>query len=90
MFEQARDRVKLVLTDIMMPNMDGPTTIRSLRKIDRSLPIIAASGMADKARILELEAMGVDAFLTKPFTANELLEILYKVLQSRRKRPGEN
>ena len=47
-FAQQRDRVRVVLTDLVMPYLDGSATIRALRKIDSRVKIIAASGLANK------------------------------------------
>src|SRR2546422_6496534 len=48
LYAQHRDQIRLVLTDMMMPVMDGPATIRALRNLDPQIPIIAASGLVAK------------------------------------------
>lgn len=80
LFQKNRERIQLVLTDIMMPHMDGLATIRNLRKLDPSVKIIAASGLTDKTRNVEFEAMGVSSFLAKPYNAVELLDIVHRLL----------
>lgn len=65
----------LVLTDVMMPRLDGFGLLRELRAapITREIPIILLSARAgEEARIEGLEA-GADDYLTKPFSARELL-----------------
>ena len=65
----------LLLTDVMMPEMDGFELLRSLRSNSKTqdLPIILLSARAgEEARIEGLEA-GADDYLTKPFSARELL-----------------
>jgi len=68
-----------VLTDMMMPYMDGPATIRALQKLDPNVKIIASSGLSDNGRMVEA-ASGVSCFLPKPYTAETLLKALAEVL----------
>lgn len=69
---QSRDRVSLVLLDVMMPDQDGLATLRQLRTMSR-VPIIMLSGRREPAdRILGLE-LGADDYLGKPFLPAELV-----------------
>ena len=64
----------LVLTDIMMPEMDGFALLAALRQnpATRSIPVIMLSARAgEEARIDGVDA-GADDYLTKPFSAREL------------------
>jgi hypothetical protein len=79
-FIQNHHAVHLVLVDMMMPFMDGAATIRALRRIDPHVPIIAASGMMVHKHEIETSGCCVQSFLPKPFTAQELLQALAKVL----------
>jgi PAS domain S-box-containing protein len=84
---QHLNEISLCLTDIMMPYMDGPSTIRALHKIKPALKIIAASGLATHS-VLENDEQGyVDAFLQKPFTAEKLLLLIHEVLTGTHKQP---
>ncbi len=70
-----RDPPDLVLTDVMMPNLDGVEMLRAVRAnpATRSLPVIFLSARAgEEARVEGLEA-GADDYLVKPFAARELL-----------------
>ncbi len=76
----ARDAVDLVLLDIMLPDADGLQICRRLRE-DSRLPIILLTALADESdRVLGLE-MGADDYLTKPFSARELLARIRAVLR---------
>ncbi len=75
-----QQEIALVLTDMMMPLMDGPTFIRALRKMNPRIPIIASSGLAEKERALEAEQLGVGNFLAKPITAETLLKMIDSLL----------
>jgi CheY-like chemotaxis protein len=72
--------VSLVLTDMMMPIMDGPATIRVLKSIDRNVRIIAVSGLSDRDNVLRASEAGIHDFLPKPYTAETLLLLVREVL----------
>lgn len=76
--------ISLVLTDVLMPFMDGPATIRALRRINPKIKIIAASGLTAHEKNAELPSSQVKAFLTKPYTAQKLLETIRAVLETDR------
>ncbi len=69
----AAPRVALVVTDLMMPVMDGSALIRALRRINPVLPLIAASGMDADAMTDRARAAGATDFVAKPYSAEELL-----------------
>jgi PAS domain S-box-containing protein len=71
----------VVVTDLRMPNMDGFDLIRTLRARAPTLPIVAASGVADGRTDEALEA-GAQTFLAKPFTAETLHSTLQEVLHT--------
>src|SRR5207342_3234920 len=70
-FMANRGAIDLVLTDMMMPVMDGPATIEALRAIDPDLRIVAASGLT-----IDGQAKHVKRFLPKPYRAETLLRAL--------------
>ena len=79
-FAPHAQNVAAVITDTMMPFMDGPATIRALRKLNPKVRIIASSGMAERGAILEDKELDVQAFLQKPYTAQALLVTLDRIL----------
>jgi CheY-like chemotaxis protein len=76
-------QIDLVLTDVMMPIVDGVALCRVLRKMDPSIPIIAATGAAEESRKQELRALNVSAILAKPFNTPTLLAALDEVFATR-------
>ena len=82
LYAQHREEIALVLTDMMMPFMDGPATIRALQKLNPQVQIIAASGLAAHDKATEATALGVRLFLAKPYTAEKLLHALAEILRS--------
>ncbi|WP_395750582.1 PAS domain-containing protein [Prosthecobacter sp.] len=83
-FLKSAEKPAALITDMMMPNMDGPTLIQALRKIHPSLPIIGASGLSHQMQA-QVNSLGVKHFLRKPYNADALLEALSDVLQQSRK-----
>jgi signal transduction histidine kinase/ActR/RegA family two-component response regulator len=81
LFAQHRDDIKAVLTDMAMPFMDGPATIRALRRIDPEIKIIVASGLDSDAFDDELPGLKAEAVLTKPYMGEKLLATLSRVLK---------
>ena len=72
----ARTSVRLVLTDLMMPVMNGLALIQALREFDPQLPIVATTGLGDVDKRRELAALGVNAVLLKPCDNTLLLEAI--------------
>ena len=80
LFSRHRSEVRLIMTDVMMPVMDGLALTRVVKRIDPDILMLAASGLEHDAKFDELRALGVRFFLTKPFTAEKLLHTLREVL----------
>jgi CheY-like chemotaxis protein len=82
-FAQQMQSIRLVLTDISMPYMDGAALARALRKMKSDLPIIASTGQGDHAGVADFEALGVKNFLAKPYNTQELLTTVRDTLQEK-------
>ncbi len=83
LYAQHQDEISVVLMDMMMPSMDGLTTIPTLQKIKPQVKIIAVSGLASREQVSAAMGAGVKAFLSKPFTAQELLKTINSVLNTK-------
>lgn len=79
LFAEHQDRIHAVLMDIMMPSMDGLGTIPLLRRFNPNLYVIGMSGLNSTEAVAQVERLGFQSFLSKPFTTRELLQILHKV-----------
>jgi two-component system, cell cycle sensor histidine kinase and response regulator CckA len=79
-YEEHRNEIDLVLTDMSMPEVDGTAMIRSLKTSDPGLKIIGMSGLMNPEQTTELERLDVSSFLTKPFTAEKLLTVIAESL----------
>ncbi len=80
LYAQQGNEIKVVLTDMMMPFLDGPATIRALLKLNPNVKIIASSGLADNGKAVEAGDLGIRHFLAKPYTADRLLKLLAEIL----------
>lgn len=72
----------MVVTDLNMPNMDGLSLIRELRKLPiyRGVPIIFLTTESDEGKKAEAKQSGATAWITKPFKQEQLLAVVKKVL----------
>jgi len=80
--------VRVILTDMMMPIMDGPALIAAVRTIAPDLPIIAASGLKSNEGTAMAADSGVNHFLPKPYDTRQLLTMVHRILQEKKSAPG--
>ncbi|MGB0560262.1 MAG: PAS domain S-box protein [Spirulinaceae cyanobacterium] len=80
-YAQNPNPIQLVLMDMMMPQMDGITAIKTLRKLNPKVKIIATSGLKVSDKLAIAFDEGVKGFLLKPYTAQELITTLHNTLQ---------
>jgi CheY-like chemotaxis protein len=74
------DDIALVLTDMMMPVMDGPAMIHALMRIDPEVKIVAASGLNTNGNSTRVSPAGVKYFLMKPYTTAALLKMIRTII----------
>ena len=79
-FQEQRKEIQLVLTDMMMPEMDGPTLIAALRVLDPAVRIVGITGMGDTGSRSALKMLELSAMLSKPFTIEKLLAVIHEAL----------
>lgn len=73
---QHRDEIALVVTDLILPVMDGEATISALRRIKPLLPVVMTSGQEPSARQMHHAHDQRRWFLPKPYTPAELLAVV--------------
>jgi two-component system, cell cycle sensor histidine kinase and response regulator CckA len=83
--------IKVVITDLEMPIMNGVTLVQVLKKMNPSLVAIVSSGIASmegmEQRKKELDVLGVRQILTKPYTVVDILHALDKIRKESKRRP---
>jgi CheY-like chemotaxis protein len=81
-FKANLSKINLVITDIVMPLVEGNDLIKILKNISPDIRIIAISGFSDTA---VREDSAIDAFVKKPFEQTNLLATIRRILDSRKK-----
>ncbi len=93
-FTESEQPIDLVMTDIMMPDMDGIALVRALRDIDPEVKIVASSGLgrdlAGGQQAKQLASLGIKSFLPKPYTTEKLLTALRGLLGNKPRGGGLN
>lgn len=71
----------LVLMDITMPNMGGIEALKIIKEKKAKLPVVMCSAMAQEAMVVEAIRIGATSFIVKPFNANDVIEVVHKIVQ---------
>jgi len=79
-YTRERERIALVLTDMMMPGMSGPELVTRLRQIDPGVVIVAVTGLDNTENRSKPDSVVANQILFKPYTAEVLLEALSRAL----------
>jgi len=79
-FSKNMNEIAVVLTDVMMPVIDGVTFVRTLRKLSAEVPVIGSTGVGEKEQLDQLHALCVQHVLSKPYNAATLLRAIHGVL----------
>ena len=80
-FEQHRDRIRLILLDLTMPNLDGEGAYRQIRRRDPRVPVILTSGFNQAEVLGRFQGGGLSGFLKKPFELGPLVELVRKAMR---------
>jgi two-component system, cell cycle sensor histidine kinase and response regulator CckA len=79
----AADTIDLLITDVVMPDIDGPRLVREVRELDPSITVIFISGYAEDAFRQRLDSERDIHFLAKPFSLKQLAMKVKEVLKTR-------
>lgn len=77
-YAEYKDKIAAVLMDIMMPTMDGTTIIPLLKRMNPDVYVVAMSGLNSTEVVAQVQKIGFQDFLSKPFSTKELLWALRK------------
>jgi PAS domain S-box-containing protein len=81
LYAEKKNEIAVVLTDMMMPVMNGTNVIRVLSRINPAIKVVAASGLAVNGSWDSAPGLNIKHFLTKPYTAEALLKSIHAVLE---------
>jgi len=74
-------RPDIVTMDITMPEMDGITAVKEIKKIDSNAKIVMCSAMGQQAMVLDAIQAGAKDFIVKPFQEDRVIDAITKVLR---------
>ncbi len=83
LYQPRRNEIDVVITDMVMPNMDGLATITALKSINPEVKIVGSSGQASNGSVSKVMAAGIQHFIPKPYTAETMLNALHEVLNGK-------
>ena len=86
LFKKEANTFDLIITDMTMPNMTGDVLFMELRKIRSDVPVILCSGYSSKINQESAKAIGLNAYLSKPFSKSAIAATIREVLDTA-KRP---
>jgi CheY-like chemotaxis protein len=80
LFQKHGGEIQAAIVDLMMPGMDGFSTLAALEGVNAAVPLIASSGFPVSGPLAKEIAAGKKAFLAKPYTDGQILSVLAKAL----------
>ncbi len=84
LYQPRRNEIDVVITDMVMPVMDGPATIAALKAVNPEIKIVGSSGLALDGYEAAATRAGVRYFIPKPYTTETMLHTLHEVLDGKR------
>ena len=79
-FEEHSERIELLISDVVMPEMDGTKLASHLVGLNPDLPVLFMSGFLTESEIADASAIAQYAFIRKPFRPSTLVQAVRKVL----------
>ena len=75
-FKQMRDQIRVLITDMAMPGMNGLDLIRSIRNLNPAVDIVATTGMTTSDQMQAIRDGGVRHVLSRPCGSRQLIELI--------------
>ena len=82
-FEKNKDKIDIVILDMIMPDMSGRDTFDRLRKINPAIKVLLSSGYSINGEATEILDKGCDGFIQKPININQLSRKLREILDKK-------
>ena len=80
-YKKKRDKIDMVILDMIMPAMNGGETYDMLREINNKIKVLLSSGYSISGQATEILERGCDAFIQKPFNIRDLSEKLREIFE---------
>ena len=81
-FREKCGEIKVVLLDMVMPNMSGKEAYIEIKKIHPGVKTLLTTGFREDQRVRDALKLGIDAFIQKPFSMVELSRTISEVIHS--------
>ena len=78
-YQREMERIDLILLDMIMPELDGVECCKRLRVLNPEVKIVICSGFTKTGRFREIEELGVQGYLQKPFSGSDVARIIRQV-----------
>ena len=78
--EMANDDVRLIILDMIMPEMDGVAALRCIRQKTPDVKVLVSSGYTSPEKAPVLERLGIEGFIQKPFELTKIAAVVRDVL----------
>ena len=80
-YHENKEKINLILLDVMMPKLDGWSVLRQIRQENKALPIVMLTARAEEQDELFGFELGVDEYITKPFSPKILVARVEAILK---------
>lgn len=81
LFQSNQKSIKIIFTDIRMPMMDGIKMCQKIREVNKTVPVVILSAHDDKELLLDAIKIGIDGYVTKPYTFETITEVIHKIIK---------
>ena len=82
-YEKNKERIDIVLLDMIMPDKSGSDTYDKMKKIDPDIKVLLSSGYSINGQATEIMDRGCNGFIQKPFKMKELSQKLREILDEK-------
>lgn len=76
-----KEKYDLIIMDVMMPNLDGFSAVKEIKKKDPNVPVIMLSALGEEYDKIHGFDVGVDDYVVKPFSTKELMMRIHAILK---------
>ncbi len=79
-YKQNSDQIKLVILDMVMPEMNGKECFAKLKKVDPMVKVILSSGFTQEEDLTDMKNLGLNGFIRKPYNTSDISHLINEVL----------
>jgi DNA-binding NtrC family response regulator len=84
LYSKYMDKIELVILDLVMPGISGTETLKEILKINPDAKVIISSGYSSNGPVKDSIENGAYSFINKPYTLNNLISVIKRVLSGKR------